>query len=113
MGIVRFFVKQNCWTREGPGRMIKTGNHVQQLPIVVVAGASVTEIRFVDLFALNRKRTMFGAIGPQATTIFVYVLVLGGLVHVPNAPITIRFLIQRHRRRAAVVRVLGRDPIGR
>ena len=78
--------------------MVKTRNHVEQLPIVIFFCASITKERLVDLFAVNRERTMFGAIGPQATTVFVDILVMGGLIHVPNTAIPIRFLIQRDAR---------------
>ena len=92
--------------------MVKTGNHVKQLPIVIFLCASITEERFVDLFAVNRERTMFGAIGPQATTVLVDVLVIGGLIHVPDTAIPIRLLIQRDARCIAFFRFLCGNRIG-
>lgn len=96
MGIASLLVQQYRRSRARLGRVVKAGNHVQQFSIVVFLGASITEKRFVDLFAINREGAVFGAIRSQSTAVFVHILIIGRLIHVPDAAISIRFLIQRN-----------------
>jgi len=68
---------------------------VQEVPIIIDCRPAKTEKGLVDLGPINGKRLMFRAISSQAPTVFVNVLIMGGLIHVPNAAIPFSLGLRR------------------
>jgi hypothetical protein len=57
--------------------------------MAVFGSAPVTEERLVDFRGKYGKGIVFGAVCAQATTIFVFVRIIQGLIHVPDATIPV------------------------
>lgn len=60
---------------------------------ILFIGTPVGKKSFIHLFPVNSKRIMFGGIGRQSPAVFILVLVVQRLIHIPNAPVAIQLLV--------------------
>jgi len=60
-----------------------------QLPVTIFAGTTIAEKGLSGLLRIDCKRFMFGAVGAQTPTVFVFIDTLQWLVHIPYTAIAI------------------------
>lgn len=65
--------------------------------MAVCGRAAIAKERLVHLLAIDCEWSVLRAVSPQATTVFVYVLVVRWLVHVPDPAIAVGLCVQGNR----------------
>jgi hypothetical protein len=76
--------------------VIEVGDHVQQLTVAVLGSSAIAKERPVDLLAVDRKGAMLGTVRTESAAVLVDVLVIGRLVHVPDAAVSIVLGVKRY-----------------
>jgi hypothetical protein len=91
----RFFIQQEGRTRDGLALVVEVRDHVQELAGILLRRAAIAEKGLFHRGRIDRERLVHVAVGAQASAVLVGILIAGGLIHIPDAAITVGFLVER------------------